>query len=207
MPQAIAERQLREDAAKDSDSRREDGSDTKLLLPSDVVESIPVARRLVRCEFQFRVAQAHTTLREIRAQLMLRSHMTNSKNKYGHGTAHMTRSNALLQNISTRITRLADKYRGIRVRLVKLSTALRKGVGSSKITEGWEQELKKLDNTDLRGLTHLDSHKIGPGQGHAKLTWIWNVVGEDGVVGSTNSGTYSADLFDSSLIGAFIHHP
>lgn len=197
MPQAIAKRQADAEAEAadtemegngESSSRAAAGRDTTLLMPSDVVGSLPVARRLVRFEFQFREAQAHTTLRDIRSTLMLQSHMFNSKNKYGHGTAHMTRSNALLTKISTRVARLADKYRAIRARLVKLSDSLRGGSGSSKITDGWENVLQRLAKEDLRGLTHLDSHKLGPGQGHVKLSWLWNVVGKDGEVGTSHSG-------------------
>lgn len=140
--------------------------DIRLLLPSDIVEveGVSVSLKLARYEFRFRLAQAHTAIRELRGLLLWRSQRIISKKKYSSGTAMMTRSNALIADISQRIRDMATKYRRVRDRLVKLGEVLRE--------KKWGEVLKVLKDKHLRSLTTFD---VGYGDGKRKLAWIWNI--------------------------------
>ncbi|KAJ3537092.1 hypothetical protein NMY22_g5739 [Coprinellus aureogranulatus] len=140
--------------------------DIRLLLPSDIVdvEGVSVSMKLARYEFRVRVAQAHTSIRELRGLLLWRSQRIISKKKYSSGTAMMTRSNTLIAEISQKIRDSATWYRRVRDRLVKLGEVLKE--------KKWEETLKILKDRHLRSLTTFD---VGYGDGKRKLAWIWNL--------------------------------
>ena len=71
--------------------------------------------------------------------------MINSKKKYSHGTAQMTRSNAKIQMKSQGIRDIASKYRTIQMKLLALSSVVKDFL--------WMATLKELDDSDIRGLT------------------------------------------------------
>ncbi|KAJ2924195.1 hypothetical protein H1R20_g12896, partial [Candolleomyces eurysporus] len=166
----------------------------RLFLPSEIVGKIPLSDQLAKHEFQYRFAQAHTTLQDLKEEIIVRTHMINSKKKYSHGTRQMTRSNAKIQSTSQSIRNVASKYRTIRQKLLSLLSV----VGDLS----WTGMLKELDDGDIRGLTSQEA--IGEkdrashlGEGHRRFTWIWTVVKpkrEKGV----GDGDKSVSIVDAS---------
>jgi hypothetical protein len=81
------------------------------LLPSAMPKKVLCACRLVRCEFELRIAQAHRTLRDIWGTLLMQAHLHVQKDQYGHSTKHMTRSNQLLADVATRLWKRCSRTR------------------------------------------------------------------------------------------------
>ncbi|KAJ2927053.1 hypothetical protein H1R20_g10071, partial [Candolleomyces eurysporus] len=167
---------LRQSTGQEGKAASQNLQDIRLFLPSEIVPSVPCSEKLTRYEFKYRIAQAYIALRDLRERLIVRQHMFNSKKRYSHGTAAITRSNKKIELEGMRINELAGRYRSIREKLVTLS----KIVGDWL----WETTLKVLDDQDIRGLTmedrrHLATDKLGKkrklGEGRRRLTWIWFV--------------------------------
>jgi hypothetical protein len=171
MPSVVAHRQSLDDGAG---AGTDEIKGIRLFLPSEIVGEVPCPPRLIEYEFQYRIVQAHTTLRELKEEIVVRTHMINSKKKYSHGTAQMTRSNTKIQTKSQGIRDIASKYRTIRMKLLALSNVLK--------DFSWAEVLKELDDADIRGLTSQEvggdgrERRLQLGEGHKKLTWIWTVV-------------------------------
>ena len=155
--------------------------DVELHLPSDLLaEDRKCERTYVRYEFLFRISQAHTTLKELRAQLLQQDHMVLSKKKYTRGTAMITMSNSLLRDIGTRIKEEKRRYRDIhrRLRLLWANLNSEEAGPLDDLTDQleWMEVLKELKSGEARGLTCLDGNKLG--EGLKGLPWIW-LVGTD----------------------------
>ncbi|KAG2006690.1 hypothetical protein CC2G_014446 [Coprinopsis cinerea AmutBmut pab1-1] len=151
----------------------EETRDFTLFLPSSVCASMSVDPRLLECEQRLRVGQAETALHDLRVHLMLRSQLWKSKARYASGTRMLTRSNALIANVSDKLNSIAARYRSVRDAIVNLSLV----TGDMS----WEQSLKPLTDTDVRGLTADDE---GLGEGHKQLTWIWTTAGVGASMGN-----------------------
>ncbi|KAF6741643.1 hypothetical protein DFP72DRAFT_861712 [Ephemerocybe angulata] len=153
----------------------------ELFLPSSVLHLTDIDIRLLRYEMRYRIAQAHTALRELRGHLLLRTHMIRSKRQYGHGQREGTKSHTLLDDMRRRVASSSAKYRYARQCLEKLS-----GPCASRI---WEKELFPLADEDIKSITaeieddewedfvegKID--RVGLGEGKKSLTWIWRNPG------------------------------
>ncbi|KAG6907526.1 hypothetical protein DXG01_008615 [Tephrocybe rancida] len=144
-----------------------------LWLPSAIItEGGAADAKYLDYEWRLRTAQAHATLLEVRRNIILRSMMFRSKDKYIRGQRLLTRSQALLLAVEQRIKAAAKKYNEIRAALKSLNTATR--------YSGWDTVLKELNDSDLRGLT---ADEGGFGEGRRNLSWIWSMYGADAVDG------------------------
>lgn len=148
-----------------------------LLLPSDTKDTLKCYDlRLTRYEFQYRVAQAETSLRSIRNLLLYKAHMLNSKKMYSSGTVAMTRSNVLIQDIANSIAFEVARYRNVYERLGRLWERVQTGsMRKLKSEAQWHRVLHPLLDCDLVPPTSLDGG--GLGEGDKVLTWIWTVGG------------------------------
>lgn len=141
--------------------------DARLMLPSEVVNTLDYDPNLSVYEFKFRVAQAYSTLSSICGLLLSRSLLLNVKKKQVSGQVQVTRSEALIQNLTRDISQNADKYRHTYTCMQKLTTKV--PVKDAAMAGAF----KPLESKDLTGLTSLD---VGA-EGHKRLSWIWTVRG------------------------------
>jgi hypothetical protein len=104
--------------------------------------------------------------------------MYSSKKRYSHGTQAITWSNKKIEVESKWIAALASRYRMIRQKLLVLSSVVNDTL--------WQDTLKVLEDTDIRGLTTEDHDQRAEGAkakrgrlgtGRKRLTWIWFVAG------------------------------
>jgi hypothetical protein len=118
----------------------------ELWLPSKMFRTPGVVanRSLAGYEFDLRKGQAHEALEELRKNLLVRTHMYKSKDKYVCGVAANTRSNDKIKVVDERIRRLADQYRVARRAQESLSVVVE--------DVGWKTELKPLSTEDVRGM-------------------------------------------------------
>lgn len=148
-----------------------------LLLPSHSAATRKCYdRRLVRYEFQFRVAQAETALRTLRSLLLYKSHMLASRKTNVSGTVAITRSSALIQDIANRIGVEVKRYRKAREILHTLWPYIKTGsVRALGDAAGWEEVLHPLLDSDIVSITSLDGVNLG--EGDKSLSWIWTAAG------------------------------
>lgn len=152
----------------ESDGEEDETHTRPLFLPSTCIElGIKCSRRLLRHEFQLRLAQAQATLHELRGTLLHRSRLIQSKTKYGSGTEQMTRSNKLIQEVYAKCTNLSKKYNANRAALELLG----EGLGE----RNWATVFLPLTDADVKGPTSMDVEVWG--EGKKTLTWIWKVRG------------------------------
>jgi hypothetical protein len=138
--------------------------DVDLLMSSKTINLVHCNITNLECEWILRHAQAHNTLHTICHNLLLHTCMYQSKDRFSRGQKQQTRSVLLLNNVQSRISSHAAKYCDVRKHLLHLSLKLHK--------VGWQDILRPLDDTDLRGL----SKETRTGEGHVALSWIWQVV-------------------------------
>lgn len=167
MPTVAAHRELVDPERKSEDDERS-VHDACLLLPSDLIGTTTrFSRLLAGHEFRFRVAQAYTSLDELRGLILMRSHLWNSKKRIASGTIQSTRSNTLITKLGLRIKRCAGKYRDIHRRLLKL----RMYAPSANSSDS--DAFHPLLDSDLAGLSFMED---GP-EKDKRSSWIWNVRG------------------------------
>ncbi|KAH9482438.1 hypothetical protein JR316_0004538 [Psilocybe cubensis] len=145
--------------------------DIKLYLPSYNTETIRFSSHiLLKCESQYRYAQAEDCLNNLRAFLLLRSHMLNSKKRHSRGQRMQTRSLTLLAAVEEKIKFATARYNVAYQALDLLSTPT--------VYYTWRDILRPLLDTDVRGLSSMDD---SGSEGRKKLSWIWKVhgMGED----------------------------
>ncbi|KAJ7251255.1 hypothetical protein C8J57DRAFT_1078120 [Mycena rebaudengoi] len=137
----------------------------ELWLPSKMSRTPGVERNrsLAAYEFDLRKGQAHEALEDLRKNLLVRTHMYKSKDKYVRGVAANSRSNDKIKVVDERIRRLADQYRAARSALESLSVVVE--------DVDWKTELKSLSVEDKK--------KRGP-EAEARrkeaakpMSWIW----------------------------------
>lgn len=167
-----------------------------LLLPSSSADARKCYDlRLIRYEFQFRIAQAETALGSIRSLLLYKSHMLASRKTHVSGTVAITRSSALIQDIANRVTIEVQRYRKVRGNIqdlwaqVKLGSMRALGSGAQ-----WEKALHPLLDSDVVSVTSLDGVNLG--EGDKALTWIWTAAG----TGQDMSDVANNGLFPSNSL-------
>ncbi|KAF6749127.1 hypothetical protein DFP72DRAFT_1073682 [Ephemerocybe angulata] len=141
--------------------------EVKLFLPSDVPTNVKVEQRLSRYEFKFRINQAETLLREIRSLLVSRSALIIKKKKDNAGVEVMTRSNALIHDLTEKIERFSKQYEDVFSRLKTLSKVLPQ-TATVALTP-----FQALKPTDTVGLSSMEDGA----EGYKKVTWIWQMRG------------------------------
>ncbi|KAJ7239435.1 hypothetical protein C8J57DRAFT_1564870, partial [Mycena rebaudengoi] len=160
--------------------------DMELWLPSKLCRTPGVEKniRLAGYEFDLRKGQAHEALEDLRKDLLVRTHMYKSKDKYVRGVAANTRSNEKISGVDERIRRLADQYRAARRALESLSFVVE--------DFDWKTELRPLHAEDVRGMPRAQfsdperkkkKNKRGP-EAEARrkeaakpMSWIWVTQG------------------------------
>ncbi|KAH9478096.1 hypothetical protein JR316_0010334 [Psilocybe cubensis] len=125
---------------------------------------------LLKCEWEYRYAQAEESLNSLRGFLLLRSHMFKSKKRHSRGQRMQTRSLGLLAAVEEKVKFATKTYNVAYNALEALSTPL--------VQCAWRQILRPLLDTDVTGLTSMD---YSGSKGRKKLSWIWKVhgMGED----------------------------
>lgn len=169
MPTAASLR-LREDRL--SNSEHVATADIKLYLPSAMVDKVYCDRKFQEIEWRLRYAQAHETLYEIRSAILTRSQMYKSKDTLVRGQRMHTRSLALLQTVSSRISNGMARYKQIREALMRLAVPLRK--------IGWDTILQELSIADVGGITALEDKRS---EGSRTISWIWKLSDGDAMEG------------------------
>lgn len=139
-------------------------------------------------EEKLREAQCRDALAKLRNYLHTRSHFIKNRNTNIRGQRANTRAHSLINTISSKINRTAEKYRTAYAALFRL-----RGAGS------WQKVLRELRSKDICGPTGNidgagDTHvrrKRGQeqvsclGEGYRTTSWIWACgtvdAGEEGV--------------------------
>ncbi|KAM6489208.1 hypothetical protein JOM56_015378 [Amanita muscaria] len=134
-----------------------------LMLPSQAlqVHHILCNTQLIEDEWELRLAQASDILHELQRLLLIRRQLYRSKQQYGTGQRHHTRSIVLIKNVQEKLDRAVERYRETHVKLVILSNHLTK--------VGWDDTLQPLQDEDIRAPDEDDSIS----EGRRMLTWIW----------------------------------
>lgn len=146
-----------------------------LCLPSDGPEAMRCyEHRARRYEFKYGLAEAETSLKDLRNALVFDAHMKASKEKYSSGVQQTTRSVQILKDMSDRVRREADRYRRVRKRLVLLWEGLKDAEDMEEHGD-WMSVLEVLEDDHVRGPTSLDDERLGDGS--KILSWIWTVPG------------------------------
>ncbi|KAF8868051.1 hypothetical protein BD779DRAFT_1462555, partial [Infundibulicybe gibba] len=141
--------------------------DLDLMLPSAVSGRIKVERRLMRFEWRLRYAQAHDNLHQMRRHLLLRTHMFQFKQRYGHGQQQHTRSLGAIKSLQAKINADATRYHKNHTALSQLATTLH--------PVGWESSLSPLHDSDIRALNSAE--REGTTEGQRTMSWIWRAEG------------------------------
>lgn len=150
---------IRSRAEQDGGDEAVSAINVELLLPSKLIGRAPCDIKFMDYEWRLRYAQAHTALHDIRRAILLRSQMFKTKDNIVRGQRMHTRSLALIASVLSRITAAAQKYWIVCDALIALN-----------LRTGWEDELKVLNDADLRGLT---AGEDGSSEGHRTMSWIW----------------------------------
>lgn len=154
-------------------------TDMDLMLPSQVLGRVTCDVKLSEYEWNLRYAQASDSLHELQRLLLMRRQLFKSKEKYGSGQRHHTRSVTLIGNVQTKVDRAVNKYRISRLRLTCLAKSLKK--------EGWENQFRPLLDEDVRALEEDDNI----GEGRRTFTWIWRT----GSVGDSEGAVREGKAF------------
>ena len=166
-----------------------EAEDIRLFLPSRLhptVRTSSCTNNIAIIEEQLREAQCHDALAKLRTYLHTRAHFIKHRNTNIRGQRANTRAKTLVDALSSKVARVAEKYRAARAALLAL-----RGAGS------WERELQPLQSKDIRGPTAMTSGDIddandnigsnghvrskkqlealrrGLGEGYRTMSWIW----------------------------------
>ena len=179
MPEAAILRQ-NESKAEKAGCPETPAQSLPLYLPSSLNLRARCSIKLCDFEFQFRYAQAHDALNELRHHLRLRSHLWKFKTRFQRGQGPSTRSRNLIEQCTHRVNAAAAKYRVARQSLVNLSPRLEK--------VGWEVCLQVLNSSDIKAMTE-DEKDMDPAarrqlqrqsEGRRVVSWIWMTPGVSG---------------------------
>jgi hypothetical protein len=139
----------------------------ELMLPSEIIGRAACDRRLQKYEWQLRHAQAHDLLHDLRRQLLLRTKLYRSKNRFARGQRHNTRSYTIIKSVNSKVDTAVARYRQTRTALVKLAVPL--------LETGWERTLRVLVDDDIRAINVADQE--GTSEGRHVMSWIWTTEG------------------------------
>lgn len=152
----------------------------RLGLPSDISSTHRIAvcsNDLITLESRLREAQCRDSLQDVRNKIHTLHHLYRFKKRNVRHQGPNMRAWSELDQHALKRDRAVEKYR--RARRAKLALD---GPGE------WETILRDLRDEDVRGVTPIDdevnskpSRKrkrittgTGPGEGHQKISWIWN---------------------------------
>ena len=110
--------------------------DIDMMLPSQVLTRITCDKKLIDYEWKLRYAQAAEALHELQQSLLVRRQLYKSKEQYGTGQRHHTRSVTLIKTVQTKVDRAVDRYRLTRTRLTSLATVV------TVKNRGWENTMR-----------------------------------------------------------------
>ena len=158
-------------------------SATDLWLPSGIGSRVPWDKSLGDYEWLLRVAQAKDALEDLRQNLYLRDFLWKKKKEVSRGIRENTRSQALIERASAKVTASAAKYRIARAALSQLAPFLSKDFS-------WASEMRELSESDVEGLP-----AEGWGEGRKRLSWIWVAVG----MGPSGDGSQLQPLADGIM--------
>ena len=180
-----------------SDSHSLTAEDVPLFLPSSLsanLQSPPGFTKTLAHEIRLRIAQADDALADIRHHLRIISGLWQFKkvNISGTGNQPNTRMRSLFNRFNHRMRQSVLRYRAARSALL---TANLEG-------DQWEDRLKDLKDSDVRGPGKDDFYLQEPGKanygaskGRYEMSWIWLVPKPKSEV-DTNS---SEQVFDEGL--------
>lgn len=173
-PGTVAVRQSLSEALNTNDASEIPAWSIPLCLPSDPGANEHYTHRARRYEFKYRIAQAETSLQDLRNALIYEAHMRRSKEKYSSGTEQTTHSVQVLKDMSARVNLEVERYQHVRRRLVLLWEHI-KDAEDVEEHGGWWDILQILEDNHITGPTWLDDERIG--EGGKMLSWIWTVPG------------------------------
>lgn len=158
-----------------------------LMLPSRAIHLINCDTKLIEYEWNLRMAQASDILHELQRLLLIRRQLYRSKEQYGHGQRHHTRSVNLIKNVQEKVDQTVEKYRATRENLVTLASYLTKA--------GWDDIIRPLNDEDIRA---PDEEEAALGEGRRTFTWIWRT-------GSVSVGTGSDETQEGKVAQGFFN--
>ncbi|KAF8121845.1 hypothetical protein K438DRAFT_1653350 [Mycena galopus ATCC 62051] len=185
-------------AMLDSETDR-DAEGIRLFMPSDIAEKPrrdkACAVGLPEVEAELRVGEAREALHSLRQGLRARTMTNRFRLRHCTGQRMLTRGQGVLRQINLKVHRAKLRYRYVRNALKRL-----RGVGP------WENELRVLDDVDVRALNEraltaeeaeqrksLTDYEdvaeeggvaafgvVALGEGRRTLSWIWYTAKGDG---------------------------
>ncbi|KAJ7895592.1 hypothetical protein B0H14DRAFT_3628195 [Mycena olivaceomarginata] len=184
-------------AVMDSEGDR-NAEAVRLFMPSDIADrkkrENACALGLPEVEAELRVGEAREALEALRQGLRTRTMTNRFRLRHCTGQRMLTRGQGILRQINLKIHKAKLRYRYARNALLRL-----RGHGS------WEQELKVLEDSDVRALneralTAEEAERrravhdyediaeeggvaafgvVALGEGHRTLSWIWYTAKSD----------------------------
>ena len=197
--------------ARSSQDPETEAEDIRLWMPSRLrpsERSSVCTNSIATIEERLREAQCRDALSKLRNYLHTRAHFIKHRNTNICGQRANTCAKTLIDSLSSKIDRVAAKYRTARAALLVL-----RGAGD------WAQELRPLQSKDICGPTSSTSGDIddasdvigsngrerskkqrealerGLGEGYRTMSWIWAC----GTVASGEEGITDGNLI--SIIG------
>lgn len=147
----------------------ETSDDLKLWLPSELSQDDRAAwclEGIPGLEFRFRYAQADDSLAEIRRLRRIVQGLLDQKAKHpSQSQRYSTRSKGVFGTFEARINRAVKRYRHARRALLALDP-------SEKLSHGWAQRFRVLEDADVRG---PGRDLLKESDGTFQPSWIWLV--------------------------------
>ncbi|TFY55526.1 hypothetical protein EVJ58_g8192 [Rhodofomes roseus] len=125
--------------------------DLPLYLPSDVVDMLPVDRKLQEIEWELRVGLAHDALEDVRRLVCARRKLFEVKGRFISGQHHNTRARGVIKRLAPALDKM-----------------------------GWRREvgLQKLEDKDVRHISDPDPEDVDEQtEGTREVSWIWLTKG------------------------------
>ena len=179
-----------------SDTHSLAAEDVPLYFPTSLssnLQSTPGISKSLAHEVQLHIAQANDALADIRHHLRIISGLWQFKkvNISGTGNQPNTRMRSLFNRFNHRMRQSVLRYR-----------AARSALSAANLGQQWEDMLKDLKDSDVRGPGKDDFYLDEPGKanwgaskGRYEISWIWLVPQSSSEI-NTNS---SEQVFDEGL--------
>lgn len=137
-------------------------------------------------EARLRRGQADDALHQIRRQIRVRMGMLRFKQQQASGTGQVpnTRSQNLINQLTSKLNRLKARYR----RAFKVLEVI-------DPQGAWRSHLRELRDDDVRPPTSHDQHVLG--QGFMELSWIWRSSHDERDILNGGPDTSSAEVHES----------
>jgi hypothetical protein len=146
---------------------------------------------LADIENSMRDAQCRTSLDQIRTQLYIKSRLLTYKDRHVRHQGSSTRTRSVIDQNDIKIKVLRDKYNTARTALIALAGGSVEGLEWREMTEADIRCLEDPEEDKKReqwARNRIERQKKnaesglevpGPGEGHRKLSWIWEGAGRD----------------------------